>query len=235
MASMSERSDGTFYTDYEIRYEQHKFLHYAGYYFVEDALTGKEVDYLCEALSKQYDEKLYKGAVIGHEAESAEYCKLRNSSIQFVKQVDMENDKEYQRIHQKILTLTEEVNKNIFNYDIPVYMPPQYTNYGPDQYFEWHPDGPQAVLDARGLNLIPPDLMWRKLSLSIMLSDKKDYKGGQFDIMVPSRHPKECIDTLELDKGTILFFPAYQTHRVRKIEEGKRKALVYWFCGPRWR
>ena len=63
------------------------------------------------------------------------------------------------------------VNENIFNLNLTSYMDPQYTIYKEDQYFDWHPDGPFGIMDARGMNCIPSYLQWRKLSAVLALTD----------------------------------------------------------------
>jgi len=40
------------------------------------------------------------------------------------------------------------------------------------------------------------------------------------------------IITAPRDKGTVLFFPSYLTHRITNITKGVRNSLVSWFHGP---
>ena len=226
-----ERDKTKFYTDYEIAtITENKItpLTYANYYVMENFLNSDEIIAVCNLLEK-YDDQTTKGAIIGYSNEEAEAMQLRDSNIYF-----LNDDKEYEKYNELIVNKVEEINKNIFNLDLTSYMAPQYTLYGQAQYFNWHPDGPLGVLDARGLNCIPSNLNWRKLSMSIILND--DYEGGNFQILNYSGNP-ECngVHTVEMKKGTAILFPSFAAHRVMPVTSGTRKTLIYWFCGPRWK
>ena len=70
----------------------------------------------------------------------------------------------------------------------------------------------------------------RKLSMTIQLSDSKDYEGGDFkfyDPIVESPDP----DKLRA-KGTVLVFPSFLPHAVTPVTKGERKSLVVWADGP---
>ena len=232
------------YTDYEIKYTPHsaigirdestRLFTYAPYYVMDDFLSSSMVGELNQILNK-LDDTTINGSVIGYDEKAAGQHKLRNSNIRFLNS-DIEGFEEFNKIDQYILKRFSEINKNIFNLDITHYMSPQYTIYDVDQYFNWHPDGPMGVMDRRGLNCIPDDLVWRKLSLSLLLNDETEYKGGDFQILNPSASPDcNAVSTIRAGAGTAIIFPAYSAHRVTPITEGVRKSLVHWFCGPRWK
>ena len=68
----------------------------------------------------------------------------------------------------------------------------------------------------------------RKLSITVQLSDPSDYEGGDFEfseVETPANSKQ---------KGTVLIFPSYLSHRVLPITSGVRRSLVAWFEGPRW-
>ena len=70
----------------------------------------------------------------------------------------------------------------------------------------------------------------RKLSVTVQLSDSKEYEGGNFtfsEVESPNHTSK--------DKGTVLVFPSYLQHKVTPVTKGKRKSLVAWFQGPQWK
>ena len=69
----------------------------------------------------------------------------------------------------------------------------------------------------------------RKLSISIQLSDKLDYEGGNFEF----EDITSSMDFKEI--GTIIIFPSYLRHRVTKVTSGIRRSLVAWFYGPNWK
>jgi PKHD-type hydroxylase len=63
------------------------------------------------------------------------------------------------------------------------------------------------------------------------LNDPKEFKGGDFQLMVDSDTPV----TVEQKKGRAWFFPSYTLHRVTPVTEGERKSLVLWIGGPAFR
>lgn len=223
-----------FYTDYEITLmheKQHQYLQYAPYYILEKALSKKEVAELNRIVSK-YDSEMKKGAVVGSTVEQTMQNNYRNSDIFFIRNGI---DAEFEYYNDKILSIGEKVNEQIFNLDLNTSMDPQYTVYSEGMHFDWHPDGPFGILDARGLNCIPNSLEWRKLTCVTALTDGDAYEGGDFQIINPSSGPDHCIHTIRMDAGSMIFFPAYSAHKVLPVTKGIRKTLVHWFCGPRWR
>ena len=229
MIKFVDRKNENYYTDYEIANSRSGYLKYAPYYIMDNILTDKQVDDLAKMLDKDYGQHLMKGSIIGADDPST-IDNIRNSNVAFIEQ-----NEAYKVYDDVVISATTEINKNIFNMDLTSYMNPQYTTYGPTQHFDWHPDGPFAVMDMRGLNCIPNHLRWRKLSLSVMLSDESEFIGGDFNIAATSANPEGSLHTVKLAKGSGIFFPAFAAHRVTPIVKGTRKTLVYWFCGPRWR
>lgn len=89
----------------------------------------------------------------------------------------------------------------------------QFTEYGPDQHFEWHLD---IGRDQSSL---------RKLSMTIQLSAEGDYDGGELDFvgLLPNEQGRR--------QGSATFFPSYLGHRVRPVTRGIRRSLVAWGSG----
>jgi PKHD-type hydroxylase len=223
--------DVKFYTDYEIKLSNENrrgYLTYAYYYIIENVFNKSEIIELNDIL-QNYDHITEKGTVVGKNEKESIGQNYRNSNVFFVK--DSNIIKTYE---DRIVNTVEEVNKNIFNFELSNYMAPQYTVYKEEMYFDWHPDGPFGVLDSRGLNCIPRDLSWRKLSAVLCLTPQDKYTGGDFQIILPN-HPNNCINTIRMDAGSMILFPSFLSHRVLPVETGTRKTLVYWFCGPRWK
>jgi PKHD-type hydroxylase len=234
-----ERKKTNYYTDYDIQlhptHDSYRWLTYANFYVKEDFFTSAEVDRLEEILS-DLDKHQGPGSVIGYNSDQSKDAGIRDSSIVFLHEYTKTAVPAFEHYDQEVYRRVFEINKNIFNLDLTCSMDPQYTSYGIGQYFEWHPDGPFGVMDGRGFNSIPSDLLWRKLSVSIALNDETEYEGGDFQIMNASGNP-ECtaINTVRLNKGSAIIFPAFASHRVTPVKKGRRKSLIYWFCGPRWR
>ena len=231
MIQRIERDKKNFYTDYEVQLHKEQkghYLNYANFYIYENFLSPNEVTEV-QKLMASHEHRTTAGSVIGYNETDSKM--FRDSSILFLDDVPDFNEWDV-----KIRERAEEVNRNVWNLDLTASMHPQYTEYGVNQYFNWHPDGPFGVMDTRGLNCIPKDLLWRKLSMSLLLNNESEYKGGDFQISQASSSP-ECnsLATIRADAGTAIFFPAFSAHRVTPVTESKRKTIVYWFCGPRWK
>ena len=75
----------------------------------------------------------------------------------------------------------------------------------------------------------------RKLSVTVTLSDPKDYKGGELEFDFRNQDPdkkpniKKCIEILP--KGSLVVFPSFVWHRVCPVKKGERKSLVIWNLG----
>lgn len=70
----------------------------------------------------------------------------------------------------------------------------------------------------------------RKISMVIQLSKPEQYEGGRLEL---------ANDPLPADKfvnqGDIIFFPAFNRHRVLPVTRGIRYSLVTWFVGPKFK
>ena len=97
----------------------------------------------------------------------------------------------------------------------------QYTEYHADNqdHYDWHHDIDWSRND--GFN--------RKLSVTIQLSDSKEYEGGEFEFEEVQTPPAEL-----REKGSVLVFASYLRHRVKPVTKGIRKSLVTWLDGPNW-
>lgn len=83
--------------------------------------------------------------------------------------------------------------------------------------FEWHADCGEGVSGRR------------KISLSIQLSNERDYTGGGLEFALHG----ELVDSR--GRGTAIAFPAFTPHRVLEVTSGMRHALVAWAHGPPFR
>lgn len=92
-----------------------------------------------------------------------------------------------------------------------------YVTYGFGDFFDWHTDladGPESR---------------RKVSISVMLSDPREYEGGELEIVGHGRP----LPRGEVGSATV--FPAHLAHRVTALRAGARHALVAWAHGPAFR
>lgn len=117
----------------------------------------------------------------------------------------------------------------------------QYTVYKKDDGYDWHTDGHQDVYAAKALVQTAIDPMplnqttnprlaglVRKLSLTVNLSEPKDYEGGtlELDFHNQTHVIEEC------PRGSAIIFPSFIHHRISPILKGTRKSAVMWFNGP---
>jgi PKHD-type hydroxylase len=141
----------------------------------------------------------------------------------------------------------------------------QFTQYRPGQFYGWHADtgiepytqfDPEIhecvkdkngnfVLNAAG-NRIPIHTYYtdipamigkqRKLSVTVSLSDPKEYEGGnlKFDL---GPHRSDRYHTCEeiRPRGSIIVFPSHIQHQVTPVTRGTRYSLVAWNLGKPFR
>jgi PKHD-type hydroxylase len=112
-------------------------------------------------------------------------------------------------------------NTNHFKFDIKKWSDKiQYTVYDEiGSHYKWHCDTQASIYDPQ---------YTRKLSISLLLSSKEDFKGGELQIMASNNE----MVTVDMNVGDAIVFPSDAMHRVRPLKEGKRVSLVGWFAGP---
>ena len=75
----------------------------------------------------------------------------------------------------------------------------------------------------------------RKLSLTLQLTDKTKYEGGDFQFKWIQDNKKDLLNIITVDDakdmGTIIIFPSFIHHQVMPITRGKRESLVNWSVG----
>ena len=109
----------------------------------------------------------------------------------------------------------------------------QFTQYKKGQYYDWHCDGWDRPYQRQDGD--PSNGKVRKLSVTLTLSDEKDYKGGELEFdfrnLDPDkpRKPVKCKEILP--KGSLVVFPGFVWHRVCPVKKGTRHSLVMWSLG----
>jgi len=100
---------------------------------------------------------------------------------------------------------------------------------------DWHCDSWATPYDERN----NPDFRGkiRKLSVSCLLSDPKDYKGGDLEFQIRNQDDPTIVNNTEhiRKRGSIIVFPSFVWHRVKPVTEGTRYSLVIWNLGPPWK
>jgi len=108
----------------------------------------------------------------------------------------------------------------------------QFTIYEKGHYYGWHPDQDADVIkhDSKNLNG-----KTRKLSLTLQLTDKTKYEGGDFQFQWIDNRKKNLLKITTVDDakdvGTIIIFPSFIWHQILPITKGKRESLVNWSVG----
>lgn len=128
-----------------------------------------------------------------------------------------ETEKFYDRLEEIILSL----NSQFFQYDLSAMVPLQHVVYeAADQgHLEWHIDYARESAQ-KGAE-------FRKLSLSIQLSEPSEYEGGELQARVRGK-----LDVAPKTFGTVIAFSSFTLHRVTPVTAGVRKAVVAWVLGP---
>ena len=108
----------------------------------------------------------------------------------------------------------------------------QFTIYEKGHYYSWHVDQGPTALKHESKNI---NGKTRKLSLTLQLTDKTKYEGGDFQFKWIQDDKKDLLNIMTIDDakdiGTIIIFPSFIYHQVLPITKGKRESLVNWSIG----
>jgi PKHD-type hydroxylase len=139
-----------------------------------------------------------------------------------------------QWIYKEIQPYVHQANANAgWNFQWDFSEACQFTKYNKGQYYDWHCDGWHKPYQRKEED--PSNGKIRKLSVTVSLSDEKDYKGGELEFdfrdLDPDkpRKPVKCKEILP--KGSLVVFPADLWHRVCPVKKGSRYSLVVWNLG----
>lgn len=205
---------------------------YNSYYYFKSALSPKFCD---DVIEYGLQQKEVLGITGGYEDKKLnskqlkKLKKLRHSDL-----VWLNENWIYKELHPFVRIANRMAGWN-FQWDRSEQI--QFTKYKLNQYYGWHQD---AWRDPYGIDS-HPNLKGkiRKLSVSVSLSDPKDYEGGEFEFDYREQDPDkpQIISKFEQLKaqGTILVFPSHTWHRVKPVTKGTRYSLVLWTIGKPFR
>ena len=109
-------------------------------------------------------------------------------------------------------------NTNHFGFDgMELTEPAQFTEYPKGGFYDWHMDSDTHFVHEPTV---------RKISMTCLLSDPSDFKGGELEFMDKGKRPND------LKQGQANFFASFLRHRVAPVKKGIRRSLVMWFGGP---
>ena len=137
-----------------------------------------------------------------------------------------------QWIYKEIHPYVHMANKNAgWNYEWDYSENCQFTIYRKGQYYDRHCDS----WDKPYLEEGPTKGKIRKLSVTVSLTDPKEYEGGEleFDLrnLDPDKKPNIHVCNQILPKGSLVVFPSFVWHRVKPVTKGTRHSLVIWNLG----
>jgi len=109
----------------------------------------------------------------------------------------------------------------------------QFTIYEKGQYYGWHTDqSPNNLSKNKYKNI---NGKTRKLSLTLQLTDRTQYEGGDFQFKWIQNDKKDLLNIITVDDakdiGTIIIFPSFIYHQILPITKGTRESLVNWSIG----
>lgn len=187
-------------------------------YSIADAMFSDEQ---LDKIIQYCDSKQIGKAVIGGENEL-------NNSIRIAKTGFHYPTPENEGLFKMLIDAADSMNDHFYQFDLWGFESFQYTVYDePGAHYDYHPD---MIFGEYNL---PDDLKApRKLSFSLILSDPKDYTGGQFEFMY--QNPART-SIVEQPRGRLIAFPSYILHRVKPITSGVRKSIVFWATGPKFK
>lgn len=173
--------------------------------FWKNAFTKEECEKIIEIANNK---GLVEGTVRNNESN------VRKSKICWLYAPD-----DMRWVFQRVAGMVQDLNERFFNFDIfGLNEGFQFTNYkAPSGKYGKHVD--------RLTNSII-----RKLSISIQLTDPKEYEGGELYI-----YEQEKGTLLDKKQGTLIMFPSYVLHEVTPVTKGERNSLVTWVTGNQFK
>jgi PKHD-type hydroxylase len=178
----------------------------------EDFLSDDDINYLL-ARPEWHDQN---DAKIGAGDQGTVDKEKRRTNISW-----MSVDEKNRHIWEKMTNAVWSANRQFFQFDLTgCYELAQlgtYTQYDQGHY-DWHTD----------TSLSSSNSPYRKLSMSLLLSDPSEFEGGELQV----KYGSDDIKQLEQKKGRAWFFPSWTLHRVTPVTKGIRRSLVLWVGGP---
>ena len=183
------------------------------YTTTKEFLSKEECDEIIAYGEKQ---NLHWGTVYSEDASLKEY----SPKYRVVKAAGLPDD-EFGWLYDRLAAEVLLINDHFYQYDIRglyediVFLKyTEFEDYGPGK-FDWHRDTSGAAI------------VNRKITTIIQLSDSSDYENC--DLYLWENGEIQCT---ERDKGSLISFPSWVSHRISPITSGTRYSLVTWTTGP---
>ena len=190
------------YSDF-IEFNDKKYLD--DFYYIKNSFSNNELKKIHRIINKYKsnlkDSKIINGIDKNYRSSKICWIPLNNST---------------KWLYKKIGSFVNIANKEMWDFDINgMNEMIQYSEYYASEngHYDWHMD--------LGGNVIN-----RKISVTIQLSDPLDYEGGELQFMTSKQ-----ITNSPKAKGLTVMFPSFFMHRVTPVTKGIRKSLVIWITG----
>ena len=145
---------------------------------------------------------------------------IRKTDVAFVEPDGNEDNK----VNEVAWDFLNEANTRQFNYEIESYQLVQFARYRDGGHYGWHRDVNESAISPNG--------EMRKLSLTLCLTDPKEYEGGELQFFNGERPEKQMVINDIQDQGSVIVFDSRDWHRVTPVTKGTRYSLVCWSVGP---
>jgi PKHD-type hydroxylase len=181
------------------------------FYWFKEGFSKSEIDVILENMQSLP----FQEALVASGSEGDDLHQVRKSEIKWIPQ-----NPHFKWIYDRLAKLIIEANETLWQFDLSGILDNiQFTVYHEGGgHYDWH------------LDIGPRELSWRKISLTIQMSEDEDYQGGELEFM---RGPNAI--KAPRGKGVVVIFPSYLLHRVSPVTKGTRKSMVLWVGGGRYK
>lgn len=180
-------------------------------YYLESGFSSDEISAIKKIAEKYTTDE---GQIVNSAGQNVSNSEMRSSSIKRLRG----SDAELAWVSERLMLIAKEANASLrWNFSIVgFYEMLQLAKYDSEQagHYGQHYD----------LGSGEAGIGFRKISISVQLSDESDYEGGELEVIGFNAAPKK--------KGGVIVFPSFLMHRVAPVTKGVRESLVGWVAGP---
>ena len=195
------------------------------FYVFPRAISKKECEKLLDYCIKNTE--LKEASVLNKGQSDADDVRIgrtdpsiRITDIAFVEPDGNEDNK----VNEVAWDFLNEANTRQFNFKINSFQLVQFARYRDGGHYGWHRDVNESAISPNG--------EMRKLSLTLCLTDPKEYEGGELQFFNGERPIEQRIINDIQDQGSVIVFDSRDWHRVTPVTKGTRYSLVCWSVGP---
>ncbi len=119
------------------------------------------------------------------------------------------------KVHTDLQQTYTEIN-NFFNFDISFAEPYEVKRYQSEDYFGPHFDNYGSLSED----------IDRKLTVVLFLTKDDSYSDGELNVFGKD---------IKMKQGSVVAFPSFFPHSVKKVTSGERWSLITWLWGNYWK